>query len=464
MSTAPVDTELRLARAALGYTRGQLSARLCADLSFTSVEAMGRMAAVTEAYVRALQLTGDGQAVWLAGSLGRREMLPNSDLDLFVIVADDQEATSTLTRVPKDGFDMFELGLMSLAHLRALLGTRSIDANTFIDGRPLDTGPTSEAVGALVRSANSNDRQVANFISEYGYYHYFDFIWKRTSHGANLKYSSGSARVTLFFNFYCRLVNGEFPASRGVRPEFLDGLDAAEHRLGQLMPRREIDLIQVVKNTAMSAYYRTHDPRLRHVSQYSLDVIFEVCSPRMRDLGLRDAAELRHAYGRARRRVETAVADLARDVVVRHPLADLIADMWSRPPEDTVRCCGQLAAANPDHQASVLAAAAWSCVLRGAGPEAVAALTEVAFEAGLPAAWGAVMAVVCAPTATLSVLLNVLRWLDWHERGAYLTKLLSRNPMAPVGLRQQALDSYWRRESVRQFGSNGVALSVSTPT
>ena len=447
------------ARQALRIERRRLSSRLCTDRSFAAVDAMSQMAAVTESYVRTLGLSSTDQAVWLAGSLGRQEMLPNSDLDLFVITDGHGDQNSAAPTIPADGFDMFELGVERLGNVRAVLCTHSIDANPYIDGRALDPGPIGREVGELVKAIGTYDRQVANFVSEYGYYHYFDFNWKRTTYGANLKYSSGSARVTLFFNFYNRILTGRFPAVRGQSPEFLDGLDASESRLGRPMPRREIDLIQVVKNTAISAYYKRGDRRLRYVSRHSLDTIFEICKPRFSNMGICDAQHFSETYYRARRAVEAGVVDLFGSVMACHPLAGVFAELGSTPPDAVADCSAIIADSNPGHKAAVLAVAAWSCVAQRPPSRVIKRLATSILDHGLEAGWGGIMAVACAPTADEDVFMGLLDWLELHERGAYLTKLIARNPTAAATVRRRATDSYRQRERVRQYGQTGLPLA-----
>lgn len=440
------------ARRELREVRRRMLNRLFNEQSFTCAQAMSQMGDATEAYVRALQLTDKDQSVWLAGSLGRREMLPNSDLDIFIIRDRSRVEPSATITVSRAEFDMVEFAAITLGEVRAILSTQSIDANPYVDGRPLDTGWIGQDVRDLIKSISTYDRQVANFVSEYAYYHLFDFNWKRTAYGSNLKYSSGSSRVTLFFNFYNRIVTQRFPAFRGRSPEFIDGLYTAEERFCRHMPRREIELIQAVKNAAMSAYYVGSDPRLRYVSRHSLDVIFEICSGRLHTLGIRDSREFWDAYRAARRAVESVVRDLLMSVLASHPLADALSELQSLSAMEAARRGRQLAAEEPRHEAAVLAVAAWSCVSRTSSPRVVRLLTNTLLDHGLQTGWGGLMAVACAPAADENVLMTLLQWLDSHEPGAYLTKLIARNPTASDRVQRRASESYRRRERVSQFG------------
>jgi len=434
--------------------RGAIARRLFTDPTYAATTAMDEMVALTDSYVRTLVPARPECAVWVGGSLGRREMLPNSDLDLFVVFTGSTRRDRTLPPIPAiAGFDQVETGSITSQRLSLLADRTLIDLNQFVDGRALWPSPAGDEVARILTSANSYDRQHANLVAEHFYYRHFDFLDKRTLHGPNVKYSSGSSRTTLFFNFYYRIATGAMPAAREAGPEFLDGVAAAQEQLGLVGPYRSLDLIQVVKNAAISTFDGTGDLRQRYVSSRSLDTIFTLCEQRLRSLGHRDATTFTGAYMRARREVEAAVDLVVEQSMRRHRASSVLAEVVASTTRALPTALARAVEACPNDASTLLALGAWSLATREDVTQrdveglAKALTAREASETG-----GALMAVACSPAADPQTLRSVVDYLRQGGAGSYVLKLVARNRSAPPAIRSEALAAYDGAEFVRVMG------------
>ncbi|MGQ4819050.1 hypothetical protein ACQ1ZK_18305, partial [Enterococcus faecium] len=87
-------------------------------------------------------------------------------------------------------------------------------------------------------------------------------------------------------------------------PELAAALAYLEQDRGRRTPRRAIDLILVAKNAAITSWYRTGDPSVRHVARRTLGLICEVARDRWDQLGLTSPARFADAYTTARAALE----------------------------------------------------------------------------------------------------------------------------------------------------------------
>jgi len=431
--------------------RRAIARRLFTEPTYAATMAMDDMGALTESYVRALVPADTTSATWVGGSLGRREMLPNSDLDLFAVSADTSRREKRFP--PLTGFDQVDTGSTSVERL-SLLATRTlIDLNQFVDGRALWRSPVSDKVGRILAAANSYDRQHANLVAEHFYYRHFDFLDKRTAHGPNMKYSSGSSRTTLFFNFFNRISTCAIPATRESGPEFADGVAAAEEQFGLVGPYQSLDLVQVVKNAAISTFEATGDVRQRYVSSRSLETIFAVCERRLRPLGHTDATAFTGAYLRARCEVEAAVDMVVEQTIRRHRSASILAEVVASAARDVPVAVGRAVEGCPVDVSTVLALGAWSLVTR---PDVrhsdIKALARALTARDASETGGALMAVACSPAADGGTLRSVIAYTREEGAGSYVLKLVARNKSAPPEIRSEALAAYDEAEFVRVTG------------
>ena len=419
-----------------------LADRIYNDPSYTLFDAMIDMGAVTERHVHEVVAAERGQALWAGGSLGRREMLPNSDLDLFVL----SDRPGPPVDVAISGLDKVDLGQLLLEDAVTLLETTLVDANRIVDGRPLDASALGENLRAAVRRINTSDRQLANLLADHAYYHDFDFPQKRTPFGPNIKYSSGSARVMLLFDFVHRYATGEVPAQRSGTPELEDALVTIEATLHRRAPRRAIELVLLVKCAAISTFDATGDPRAKHVSRRALSLVHEISSRRMASWGLRRADDLITVYAGARREIEATVDDLIADVLDSHPHTEAFRAVATAPLEHRAVVAARLAAETPAWRRALLTHAAWQLTKSRPCARLVRALADDLMQRPISDSYGGLMAVACSPTADDDTLRRLVTWLARHDPGAYLAKLISRNPAASAATRQLAAAGHSSRE------------------
>jgi hypothetical protein len=442
-----LDVRTPVARRDFLIARRALAGRLYRDPSYGVFDAMTDMGRLTEEYVQEVVVLEPGQALWVGGSLGRREMLPNSDLDLFVL----HDGKCQIPETVISGLDKVDFGQLLLNDAVALLETTLVDANRLIDGRPLGACVLGEVLTSEIERTNTPDRQLSNLLAEYAYFHWFDFQQKRTSCGPNLKYSSGSARVTLFFDFVHRYRSGAFPAQRSGQPELEEALLTAEPELHRRAPRRSIEIVLLVKCAAISIFDATGDPRVRYVSRWALSLIHEICQRRFDQWQLRRVDDLVNAYGEARREIEATIDNLIDRLLGNHPCHEGFRRVAKAPIEHRATMGAQLAEEAPEWRRSFLTYSAWQLTLSSPPASLVRALADDLMDRPVVDAWGGLMAVACSPTADDETLRRLVTWLADNEPGAYLAKLVSRNPLASSRTRQLAYAGYASREAFREI-------------
>jgi predicted nucleotidyltransferase len=441
------DARRTVAGGDIAAARRTLAEYLYSEPSFGLFDAMTEMGTLTEEHVHEVVAAKRGQALWVSGSLGRREMLPNSDLDLFVL----HERGCRPRDVAISGLDKVDLGQLALDDAVDLLEATLVDANRLIDGRPLGASALGGAFSVAIGRANTPDRQLANLLAEHAYYRFFDFPLKRTSFGPNLKYSSGSARVTLFFNFVHRYLTGEFPAQRSGRPELEDALVTIEAELHCRAPHRSVELILLVKCAAISVFDMTGDPRAKYVSRWALTLIHEICYQRFAVWGLRRADDLVSAYAEARHEIEATIDDLIVHILRNHPCAEGFLAVTEAPIQHRAATGARLAAVTPMWRRALLTHAAWQLTTASPPARLVRALADELMERPAIDSWGGLMAVACSPTADDDTLRRLVTWLADNEPGAYLAKLVRRNPAASPLTRQLAHAGHMGREVLREM-------------
>lgn len=427
-----------------GEIRKSVAHKLFEDPSYKALDAMYDMSCATEDFVNSIATQYPEATMWVGGSLGRREMLPNSDIDLFVIYdSNDYQKIG----INIDGVDKFELGHIDTARLDDLLNYSLVDANRFIDGRMVGNTPATH-VEKMIVEASTVDRQLANNISEYFYYRYFDFPNKTTPMGPNLKYSSGSSRDTIFFNMISRMGSGVFPASRGKQPELAQALQYTENHFDIRPPYAAIDLMFIVKNAAISVYDATGDPRNRYVSSASLESIYDFCRDKFRAQGINDASEFVRIYGAARQEIELAVDTLFTRALSEHPAAAELAELLALPKKDLPRACINSVTSNSKYPHSLTSFAAWLTIMSGPSGRDMNLIAESLVDGPLDKVWGGIMAVVCSSATEDYTLRNLAYWLSDNEKGAYLTKLITRNPSASSATKALASGYYKVKEII----------------
>ncbi len=427
-----------------GEIRQDVAERLFEDPSYTIFDAMEEMSTAAEEYINRLSNQYPGLKLWVGGSLGRREMLPNSDIDLFVVYDDDNYVESDI-RV--DGVDKFEVGHISKDRLRDLLNYSLVDANRFIDGRMVGHVPADD-IEEMILDANTPDHQLANNISEYFFYRYFDFPNKTTDMGPNLKYSTGSSRDTIFFNMISRMSTGNFPTIRGGSPELLEVMMDAEERYGLRAPFRATNLLFTVKNAAVSVYDMTGDVRNRYVSPTSLEAIYKFCKDKFHAWGINDSRQFIETYSAARQELEYTVDTILTKALSDHPAAKSFDKVLRTTPKELSELCLELICGESEYPHSVASFSVWHASTGRVDGKSMEKIANELMEQPLDRSWGALMAVVCCPYTPDSTLSSLADWLYENEKGAYLTKLVTRNTNASPETRSKAMQHYRDKEII----------------
>ncbi len=428
-----------------GEIRTDVAHRLFRDPSYSSFDAMYEMSIAAERYIGNLALHYPENKLWVGGSLGRREMLPNSDIDLFVIYDDEDQPQND---IHVDGVDKFEIGHISKNRLAELLQYSFIDANRFLDGRRIGTVPAND-VEQMVLEVSTPDRQLANNISEYFFYKYFDFPKKTTPMGPNLKYSTGSSRDTIFFNMIARMGSYQFPATRGTEPELSEVLRYAEDHFGVRSPVEAINLMFTVKNAAISSFDATNDPRHKYVSHYSLESIYEYCKDKFRALGYGTETEFIEVYKSARREIEYVVDTIFTAALNENPASIGIDQILKIPREQLAeRCIAEIDDPQSDHPQSYIAMSAWLKMREGGTAEEMDQMAEHMIKQPIDRVWGGLMALVCSRDTSDMTLNKLSDWLYANEKGAYLLKLITRNTSASIETKTKTLAYYREKEII----------------
>lgn len=387
-------------------------------------------------------------SVWAGGSLGRREILPHSDVDIFLIQESDDHRSSK--PVDFEGFDKVEIGYVTLKSLPELLNSSLVDANRIIDGRGL-LGNSTTVVGQAILSASSTDRQLANIAAEYFYWHYFDFPQKSSTAGPNFKYSSGSSRATVLFNMSYRLGAGRFPVNGDLRPEIVNSLEYIEGEFDIRPPLRSIEIILTSKNVAASLFGST-DPRGRFASRASLYAIYEKFCHRIHSWGARGPRQFVELYLAARCEVESAVNATVVETLSRYLGRSRYGELLSLSKSDLLALCsGQTSDGLGEYPHAITAVSTWLLVIRNPSSSELCTVAENLLRRPLEETWGGLMAIICSEAATDQLLQSILIQLTEREKGAYLTKLITRNPSASSGTKEKARHLYLAREKIEQI-------------
>lgn len=427
-----------------GEIRKDVAYRLFRDPSYGVFDAMSEMSTAAEGYIDTLAAQYPGNKLWVGGSLGRREMLPNSDIDLFVV--HDRKGYKE-SDIKVEGVDKFELGQIDMKSLSDLLNYSLVDANRFIDGRRVGHTPVPE-VESIILETNTSDRQLANNISEYFYYRYFDFPNKTTPMGPNLKYSTGSSRDTIFFNMIARMGTGDFPAVRGSTPELAQVMAQAEEQYGIRAPYEAVNLLFTVKNAAISVYDKTGDPRNKYVSPTSLEAIYEFGKDKFRAWGIKDARQFIGVYGAARRELELKVDTMFTKVLSEHGSAADLNTLLELPKSELPTAVVDMITAGTEHPHSVNSFGAWLTNMDTPSANDMGRIGEALMGKSLDQSWGGLMAVACSSATDDATLSKLADWLYVNEKGAYLTKLVTRNPSASAATKAKALRNYRDKEII----------------
>jgi hypothetical protein len=212
---------------------------------------------------------------------------------------------------------------------------------------------------------------------------------------------------------------------------------------------RAIETVLVAKTAAMSCYYATGDPRVRYVSPRSLAMIFRLCEPRFRGLGINDARQFEQAYASWRLEVEVAIEQLVARLLAGHRCSEVIAALLRMPSSGLRAFCLTSELERSPDICALVSLSAWLLATNGASAEDMWALAARLMEWPVSDAWGGLMAVICCASTDDRTLQDLLAWLAANENGAYLTKLIMRAPSASPQTRVLAMRLYEQKEVLK---------------
>lgn len=422
--------------------------RLSADCSYHSFDAMRDSCSIAGSYFRDIFRDQGSFLVWAGGSLGRNEYMPESDVDLF-LVDGPSDGVETARRLIH-GFAKVEVGAYGLDLVQVLISNSLVDGNRVIDGRSLSS-PHAGTLSEMILAANTRDRQLANIISEYFYWHYFDFPDKAVDGGLNYKYSGGGSRPLILFNLAYRLDTGRIPSSGGDHPELALSLSYLAAKYELPVTSFEIDLVLVVKNAA-AHLFPPGDPHSRRASAPSLLQVYKLCRKRLSGLGLMSFADFLYAYFMARQTVRRSTKIVLERTVVEHfGLQNVKYINQAGTHELLILLKGDLEWPESAYRHSLRSLIAWTLYVRSPAAFPASEVAEILMRHPLRDVWGGIMAVICSKSSDDRLLCNILTWLNENEDGAYLTKLITRSESATSETKAFARRSYLTRENIVQL-------------
>jgi hypothetical protein len=267
--------------------------------------------------------------------------------------------------------------------------------------------------------------------------------------GPNLKYSTGSSRDTIFFNMIARMTSGDFPAIRGGKPELPEVMDYVERRYNLKVPNEAINLLFLAKNAAISLFDATNDPSTRYVSYHTLESIYEFCKEKLVALGYDDSRRFVGSYMDARKALELTVDSLFTKALNEHPAAPGLSRILSLSSIELAEAClAEVEDKDSPYPQSAIAFSGWLAMRHSVPSRDMDAIAKSMMLQPIDRTWGGLMAVVSSPSTSDSTLSELADWLYDHEKGAYLTKLITRNPASSNQTREKALRNYKDKEII----------------
>jgi hypothetical protein len=191
------------------------------------------------------------------------------------------------------------------------------------------------------------------------------------------------------------------------------------------------------------------DLRAKFISSRSLQMIYSLCERRFARYGVASGSLFERHYASARADVEMAIKHVIEALLEQHSDADIIASISEMEPNEIPLF---LASLKDAYEVSTLVAfACWRLSTAGASADLLAAAAEILMRRSFRESWGGLMAIICSPSSDAGLLKRLLDWLTVNERGAYLTKLITRAPAASKDLRVRALETFDAKEVFRQI-------------
>jgi hypothetical protein len=376
---------------------------------------------------------GESSRVWVGGSIGRREFLANSDLDFFVL----DEGPNLVSPM---GFDKVECGALPFSTFSSYLRTHLIDGNRIIDGRPLAPG-SLDRFETFAMDLNTEDRQVANLVSEYFFYSLFDFARKTTIHGENIKYSRGSSRYSLLLNFCYRIQTGNLP--QHLRAESELRLSVESLFAGSELTEVNWALSVVFTCKASAAGLKgTNGAQVLYYSDLTLDAIFSCARRRLASLDIRSETGFRDALAQARAIVESRTSRVVEQTLAEHSAQRGLP--W-RSPEGSRGAYDTLIEHSAGLERSDTALLGWQACL-GATSQDLLGLAKLVESLELRISYPLVMALLCSRNCTDEIRSTLLTSVaNESDPSPYLVKMI-RDGSTAEALRNEAGVAYLKYE------------------
>lgn len=262
--------------------------------------------------------------IFLFWSPSRNEMLPNSDLDIWIIHDEDiprddlKLIIEYFKTLPFDKIDIANWQSMAAMEYYAktsiIEGNQAIDAKFIAGNKKFQWEYIDRGINTV---CNSIERKFLNYICEEHFLHRYDYIWKITENWPNLKYDFWASRDLIFFNWYTwissDLTNADIQY-KGNTPTLLSSIEFIEQKFNFEL-KESIEIINLVKNTAVECSKKDDSKLLRCLNGYTIQSVFEKAKNKLTFYDINNSHELELAYKKAKKNIQDALSIIYVDIV-----------------------------------------------------------------------------------------------------------------------------------------------------
>ncbi len=274
--------------------------------------------------------------IFLFWSPSRSEMLPNSDLDIW-IVHDENISNDDLKLIieyfktlPFDKIDIANWQTMTAMEYYTktsiIEGNQAIDAKFIAGNKKFQQEYIDRGINTV---CNGIERKFLNYICEEHFLHKYDYVWKITENWPNLKYDFWASRDLIFFNWYAWIIaditNIDIQGKENVSI-LLNSVEFIEQKF-HLELKESIEIINLVKNTAVECSKSDNSRLLRYLNEYTIQNVFEKAKNKLAFYDINNSQELGLVYKKSKKNIQDALWILYADVVEN--LKKLKGEDWS---------------------------------------------------------------------------------------------------------------------------------------
>jgi hypothetical protein len=195
-------------------------------------------------------------------------------------------------------------------------------------------------------------------------------------------------------------------------------------------------------------YDATGDPRSRYVSPTSLASIYAFGKDKFKAWGIKDDAQFIDTYSSARQELELAVDTIFTKSLSEHPASTELSTLLAAEKGQRATACIASLTEHNDYPHAVASMGAWLAMTENPPAADMDTIANLLMQKPLDESWGGLMAVACSPATSDLTLSRMADWLYDNERGAYLTKLITRNTSASSTTKAKALTYYRNKEII----------------